>query len=163
MMRGSGDKQRATRREFEAFFHRCEPRLVQALVATYGPHDGRVAAADALSWAREHWDEVAVLSNPGAYLFRVGQSSTRRTISRPLPNLFVGQPYDEMADVTLELLPALARLSATQRVVVLLVHGYGWSQRDVAELLDVSPSTVHQHVNRAMQRLRAELEVPDAH
>ena len=152
-----------SRRGFEAFLRRVEPRLVEALVATYGPVDGRVAAADALSWAWEHWDRASSLANPGAYLYRVGQSAVRRLGTRALPVEFVERVAAQMPEVTPELLPALGRLSAHQRAVVLLVHGYGWSQRDVATMLDVTASTVHQHLTRASERLRAELEVSDAH
>jgi RNA polymerase sigma factor (sigma-70 family) len=54
--------------------------------------------------------------------------------------------------------PALEALSEQQRAVVVLVHGYGWSQREVADLLNVSASTVRNHLERAMRRLRKTLE-----
>ena len=65
----------------------------------------------------------------------------------------------DLADLAPELWPALARLSAQQRTIVLLVHGYGWSQADVAALLQINPSTVREHMNRALTRLRRELVV----
>ena len=43
---------------FEVFVERVQPRLLQALVATYGPVDGREACVDALSWAWEHRDRL---------------------------------------------------------------------------------------------------------
>src|SRR5215207_7077722 len=39
---------------------------------------GGEAAGDALSYAWEHWENVRGLKNPLGYLYRVGQSSTRR-------------------------------------------------------------------------------------
>ena len=39
-------------------------------------------------------------------------------------------------NVTPELLGALAELSTQQRTMVLLVHAFGWSFRDVASMLD---------------------------
>jgi DNA-directed RNA polymerase specialized sigma24 family protein len=42
---------------------------------------------------------------------------------------------------------------------VLLVKGYGWSYREVADLMEVGVSTVQKHVDRALARLRKELEV----
>jgi RNA polymerase sigma factor (sigma-70 family) len=57
------------------------------------------------------------------------------------------------------LIPALVGLSEQQRVVVVLVHGYGWTQREVAELLALTPSTVQKHLERALARLRTALEV----
>ncbi len=54
---------------------------------------------------------------------------------------------------------ALAALSEQQRVSVVLAHGYGWTHREVADLLNISTSTVQNHVERAMSKLRAALEV----
>lgn len=70
---------------FEEFVARSESRLELALIATYGPRDGRVAALDALSWAWEHWDQVEAMDNPLGYLYRVGQNSVRRYRVRPIP------------------------------------------------------------------------------
>ena len=58
-------------------------------------------------------------------------------------------------------MPALARLSEQQRTVVVLVHGYGWRQAEVARLLGINASTVRDYLNRAIDRLRDEMEVSD--
>jgi DNA-directed RNA polymerase specialized sigma24 family protein len=44
-------------------------------------------------------------------------------------------------------------------VAVLLVHGFGYSVREVAEILDVSPSTVQRNADRALSGLRDSLGV----
>jgi DNA-directed RNA polymerase specialized sigma24 family protein len=36
-----------------------------------------------------------------------------------------------------------------------LCHGFAWTHREVAELLGVSPSTVQNHVERGLDKLRA--------
>jgi DNA-directed RNA polymerase specialized sigma24 family protein len=149
--------------EFAEFCRATEPRLRQALVATYGPVDGREATVDALSWAWEHWARLAEVANKPAYLYRVGQSAVRRFGTRPIPWSTWLDDAAHLPEVTPELAPALARLSEQQRSIVLLVHGFGWSQADVAGMLDISPSTVHAHLDRALTRLRAELEVSDDH
>ncbi len=82
-----------------------------------------------------------MIANKPAYLYRVGQSAVRRYSSRPLPIELMRAVETRMPEFAPELLPALARLSAQQRMVVLLVHAYGWSQADVAGLLEVNPST----------------------
>lgn len=148
--------------DFAEFVAQVEPRVRQALVVTYGPADGREAAVDALSWAWEHWSEASRLEHPVAYLYRVGQSARRRFAPRELPLDALPASVVDAADVTPELTGALRELPEQQRVVALLVHGIGWSQAEVAELLDVSPSTVHEHLNRAVTRLRRALEVIDA-
>ena len=142
--------------EFEVFFAEVEPRLRRALVAGLGGERGREATAEAMGWAWEHWERVRTMANPGGYLYRVGRSRTRgrrRTVMFASP-AEVSAPWVEPA-----LAPALVALSEQQRVVVVLVHGYGWSQREVADLLGVTPSTVQTHLERALGRLRAALEV----
>jgi DNA-directed RNA polymerase specialized sigma24 family protein len=44
-------------------------------------------------------------------------------------------------------------------VVVTLVHGFGLTHREVGELLEVSPSTVQNHLERGLDKLRRLLEV----
>ena len=145
-----------------AFVREVEPRLRRALVATYGPVDGREATVDALSWAWEHWDQMQQIRHPVAFLYRVGQSAVRRFGSRPMPVDPLKAATASIPEISPELLPALARLSPQQRTIVVLVHAHGWPQADVAELLDVNPSTVREHLNRAITRLRDDLEVHDA-
>jgi DNA-directed RNA polymerase specialized sigma24 family protein len=53
----------------------------------------------------------------------------------------------------------LTALSEPQRVAVFLVHGFGYSVREVAELLDVTPSTVQRNADRALAGLRDSLGV----
>jgi len=142
--------------DFEAFFAEAEPRLRRAFVAAFGGDVGRDAAAEALAWAWEHWDRVVGLKNPSGYLYRVGRSRIRR---RRQGLMFGAEPTGTPPRVEPALIPALLALSERQRVVVVLVHGYGWSRREVAELLDLTVSTVQTHLERALARLRAALEV----
>jgi DNA-directed RNA polymerase specialized sigma24 family protein len=143
------------RKEFEAFVHDIEPSLRRALVAAYGFERGRDATAEALGWAWEHWDHAKDLDNKVAYLFRVGQSRSR---DRKTPITFErGESSDPWFDPGL--IPALASLTEHQRVAVVLVNGFDWKLREVAELLDVGISTVQSHLERGMRSLRNALEV----
>ncbi len=54
---------------------------------------------------------------------------------------------------------ALARLSKQQRTAVVLVHAFGWTFREVAELTGVKPTTVQNHLERGLAKLRDALEV----
>lgn len=126
-------------------------------MAAYGPHDGADAASAALEYGLRHWDRLATMDNPAGYLYRVGQTSARRSARRPL-TLPVPSP-SELPDFEPRLVPALDALSRLQRTCVVMVHGYGWGQTEVAELLDVSPSSVRTHLARALARLRDALEV----
>ena len=143
---------------FRSFVSEVEPRLRRALVAAYGHDRGRDAAAEALAYAWEHWKDVSEMANPAGYLFRVGQSRTRRPrhgaplFSATSPEL----PWVEPA------LPGLlARLPERQRVAVCLVHGYGFTYQETAELMGIGVSTVQKHVERGLARLRERLEVTD--
>jgi len=146
---------------FERFVGEVEPRLRRALTATYGPTVGREAALDALSWAWEHWDRMQQIDNRAGYLYRVGQSAATRLLSTRSGALLPPGPPMEAPEPTPELAPALGRLSEQQRATVMLVHGYGMSLREVADVLGISVSTVREHVARGMDRLRAELEDRD--
>lgn len=148
---------------FEEFVADVTPRLLQALIATYGPTDGREACVDALSWAWEHWDRLDRVEHPVAYLYRVGQSATRRFVARPVPARLSDIISNEFPEIEPQLMPALARLSEQQRIVIVLVHGYDWRQAEVARLLEINPSTVRDYLERALERLRRDMEVRDVH
>jgi len=141
--------------EFEAFMQEGEPRLRRALVAAYGFEDGRDATADALAYAWEHWERVQGMPNAMGYLFRVAQSSRRR---RRAPVLYdvSGWP-DHLFEPGLP--SALAALSRRQRTVVVLVHGFGYTLREVAELTGMRRTTVQNHSDRGLARLRHKLGV----
>lgn len=142
---------------FTAFFERCEPKLRNALVAAYGVEVGTEAASDALAYGWEHWERVRVMDNPAGYLYRVGQSRSRRVRRRPpMPIVRRSNPTPWVEP---ELPKALARLSERQRVAVILVHSLGWTYAETAELLGTSIGTVEIHVRRGLKRLRRSLGV----
>jgi DNA-directed RNA polymerase specialized sigma24 family protein len=145
------------REGFTTFFEDVEPRLRHALVAAYGSHAGSDAVAEALAWAYEHWDRMQGIQSPVAYLFRVGQTRTRRS-RRSLP---LATPDVESHEPEVEpgLEPLVRALPQQQRVSVLLVHRLDWTHAEVAELLGISPSTVATHVSRALDALRRGLGV----
>ncbi len=144
------------REVFTEFVRAVEPRLRIALVARYGPERGREATAEALAFAWEHWDRVGEMDNPIGYLFRVGQSKSR---SRRRPPLAADRPESHEPWVEPGLPKALQSLSNKQRMAVVLVHAYGWSQREAADVMRVSPDTVRTHLERGLSKLRSSLEV----
>ncbi len=127
-------------------------------MARFGRVDGVEAASEAMAYAWEHWSRVSEMDNPVGYLYRVGRSKTRR-IRRRTP-LFPGVDKSRIPEVEPRLPGLLAALSERQRVAVILVHGLGWTQREAAELLGVSRSTLQNHLERGVDRLRRALEVP---
>lgn len=144
--------------DFEAFVRRHEPRLRAALVLTYGPELGREATAEALAYAWEHWSRVRSFESPVPYLYRVGQSRTRRIRRGPAPG-FAEVDADREPWVEPALAGALDRLTPVQRVCTVLACSFEWTLSEVADLLGVGKSTVQRHVERGLEKLRRELEV----
>jgi RNA polymerase sigma factor (sigma-70 family) len=136
--------------KFEEFVSAYEPRLRRALVTRFGTEDGRDATAEALAYAWEHWDTLQAVANPLGYLYRVGQSRSRK---RELRVVFL-LPETTEHDFEPKLPDALRKLSEHQRLAVVLVHAYSWRVTEVAELLGVKPNTVQNHLERGLRRLR---------
>ena len=143
---------------FVEFVERVSPRLKAALVASVGIDRAPDAAAEALAYGWEHWERVKTMENPAGYLYRVGVNRGRRWrhIRPELPTV----PNSDMPWVEPGLPKALTRLSEKQRVVVLLVHSFGWTQDEAAAFLGISRATAQTHLERGMHRLRAKLGVP---
>jgi DNA-directed RNA polymerase specialized sigma24 family protein len=147
------------RAAFERFVEDAGPRLGRALAAVYGFEDGQDATAEALAYAWENWQQLQQVRNLPGYLFRVGQTRGRPRRQRVL--------FDIGADAEHRFEPglpkALAALSRRQRLAVVLVHGYGYTLREVAELTGIKPTTVQNHLSRGLSRLRGLLGVDDEH
>lgn len=161
MVIGEGVVERDAVVGFHAFFAAAEPKLRRALVARHGLEHGREATVDALTYGWRHWARVGAMDNPLGYLYRVGANSVRRgpvliELEGDMAAAVGGEPWVEPA-----LAAGLDGLSEPQRMAVLLRHGFEWSMPEIAELLDVSVSTVRSHLERGMDKLRSALEVDD--
>jgi len=139
--------------QFTAFVAEHEPRLRRAFVAAYGGSRGREATAEALAFAWEHWARLSHVHNVPGYLFRVGQSRTRR---RRTVLTFASRDGNEPVFEP-GLGPALKLLTMRQRTAVVLVHGFGWTLREVAELTGTKVTTVQNHLERGLAKLRQTL------
>ena len=147
----------ATVRGFEEFVTSAGPRLRHAFVARYGPDVGSDVTADALEYGWSHWSTVCRKRNPAGWLYRVGQSKSRRYWRRrvllpavetnPIPEIEPGLPAQ------------LEALTRKQRQAVLMVHAFGYSVRETAELLGLARSTVQRNADRGMAHLREGLGV----
>ena len=143
---------------FTRFATRVAPSLNQALISVAGDA-GRDAASESLLFGWEHWDQVRQMENPSGYLYRVGLNRIRHSLRRKRRVVFPEPPDGEPPWVEPKLPDALADLSNNQRAAVVLIHGFGWTVREVAEFLDVSAGTVQKHDERAMRKLRSSLKV----
>jgi DNA-directed RNA polymerase specialized sigma24 family protein len=143
---------------FEAFAEDALPRLRRALVGHVGPDGAADAAAEAVAYAWEHWEEVRMMQNPVGYLYRVGQSRSRGRKQGHLPAPeSVGIP-----DVEPSLVTALEALAPRQRTAVWLIHACQWRPGEVAEALGISASAAATHAARGLAHLRDALEVARA-
>ncbi len=141
---------------FTTFVKETEPRLRHALVAVFGQDRGLEATAVALAYAFEHWERIENMENPAGYLYRVGRS--RGSFEQMRPS-FAPVPEEHASNVEPGLPAALRRLSEKQRVVVVMIHAYGWSREETASLMGLSISTVDTHLQRGLSKLRRHLGV----
>lgn len=141
---------------FTTFLRTAGPRLHRALEAAFGPSVGEEATAEALAFGWEHWARIGVMDNPAGYLYRVGRTRGRRSMRRA-PVAFPAVEVDRVPWVEPALPGALSSLSERQRTVVVLIHSYQWSFREVAELLGLSRGAVQRHEQRGLAKLRSRL------
>ncbi|MDQ3312202.1 MAG: RNA polymerase sigma factor [Actinomycetota bacterium] len=129
----------------------------RALVARYGTDVGAEAAAEVAVWAVEHDERLAPMTNPGGYLFRVGQTAAGRLLKWGKREVqFPTEPrWDDAPDLDGDVFDALRELREEHRTAVLLVHGYDFTYSEVADLLGVSESAVTNFVHRGMTKLRS--------
>jgi len=105
-------------------------------------------------WAWANWAKVSEMANPVGYLYRVGQSRSRRPKTPPLPPpAAVGLP-----DVEPKLVPSLMSLSKRQRAAVWLVCGCEWTHEEAGVAMGISRTAVGTHVARGLARLRTLME-----
>ncbi len=135
-------------------------RLLPALAAFCGMDRAEDAVGEALAYAWENWSDLAGMQNPVGYLYRVGQTAARRSASRDVLTAF--PPVSEVQPdryVDPDLPAALAGLTEQQRTATFLHVGVGWTLAETAELMDISVSSVRNHVRRGLASLRRTMDV----
>jgi len=137
--------------EFEEYIADARIALARAFTAAYGLERGQEALAEALAYAWAHFARLRTMDNPTGYLYRVGQSRTR---PRRRPPVFPSPVVRGLPEVEPGLGDALVTLTESQRVCVVLVYAYEWTYREVGDLLGISRSTVQNHLERGLARLR---------
>jgi DNA-directed RNA polymerase specialized sigma24 family protein len=135
-----------------SFVDENETRLRNALTARFGSDVGREAAAESLAHGWEHWDRLHSMDDPIAYLYAVGKDRRRRT-SKSRHVVLPTVPVERAPPLEPGLPQAVADLPDRHRVVVLLLHGYDWTHSEIAEVLDISRSSVKRHGDRAIETL----------
>lgn len=148
------------RETFSEFFGASEPTVRRALVSRFGPELGAEATAEAFTIAWRNWDTVTAVSNQAGYVYRSGERWARRQ-RRPHTTAAAAHPVeDTYADP--QLAAALAKLSPRQQQAVVLVQAFGMTHQEAADLLGCARSSIQNHVERGLRRLRKSLEVEHA-
>ena len=149
-------------RSFETFVRTDGERLRRVLASQYGVEVGVDAADAALAWAWEHWDRVEAMDNPAGYLYRVARTRAGRAVERGRRVTLPSEPRsvtdEHSAQVAIDLADALRDLTERQRVAVLMVHAYGWTPTELADLMGLPAVTIRSHLRRGLRRLRTALE-----
>lgn len=143
----------------EAVYRSYSEELTRYATGLVGPFDAPDVVTDACLKAFEarSWPEVA---DRRAYLYRtvltVAKDHHRRTLARRLREMKAAEPEatpNHTADLDLEVLEAVSRLSVQQRAAVFLTYWEDLTPDVVASRMGVSTGTVKRHLARARRRL----------
>ena len=138
---------------FNAAFTSARPRLVRLAQSLVGP-DAEDAVQDTYLIAREAYANLRDQSSLDAWLHRICVNRCfrfhrrRRILERLMPRL---NPTG--ASSSLELRELIERLPASQRTVLVLHYGHGYSLLEIAGLLDISHENARAIASRARRRL----------
>ena len=143
---------------FTAFARNTEPRLRRALVASLGADLAADALAEAMEYAWQNWERIEQMENPAGYLYRVARNRASR-LGRRKPALLPRVPDREAPWIEPGLPDALSGLPERQRVAVVLIHCFQYTHAEAAEVLGISRSSVQNHVERGMRKLRRAMGV----
>ena len=145
---------------FDVFIADASVRLRRAFVARYGVDLGIEACSESVTWAYANQARLMAMANPVGYLYRVGQTAVRAQVRWKRAPLFPAEATDRdlpLPDDGLHV--ALTKLTRDQRCAVMLVHAHGYRYAEAAALLDIPVSTLKNHLNRGLARLRQLLEI----
>jgi len=141
----------------------CEaayPKVYRALIAMgASPEDAADALQDAFERAMKTQADV---SSPEGWLFVVALNRWKRERWRarafhPLTAL-LGRPGGQTRDDAIDLFSELRKLTERQRTILVARHALGLSQKEIGEILGITPGTVGAIAYQATRILRDRLE-----
>jgi len=135
--------------------------LLRFATMLVGPSDAGDVVSEAMLRS-ERFVVSGVVDSPRAYLFRAVANHARdlrrarsRRWARDLAG--VGPVHVDVPDTFIDVRRAVARLSVAQRAAIFLAYWHDMTERDIAEMLGVSPGTVHRNLRVARDHLRKAL------
>lgn len=128
--------------------------LVRLCRALGGGPDSEDIAQETLMYARAHATALRDETKVTAWLRAIAVRKTSHSRSRRVQSLTLEQVSAPVqTDLGMDLASAIARLPIRERTVLTLVHGLGYSQREVAEALSIRRGTVAATLFHARQKL----------
>ena len=155
--------------DYDRLFHDEYPKMVALAASVAGDRDhAEDIAQEALGRLAKNWKSVQGYDKPGAWLRRVtinlALSRRRRLASEAKALLRLPRPEPTLAPTPTDdaaVWRAVASLPGKQRAVVSLHFLEDLPLTEIADILDISPSTARVHLHRARQTLRDQLEEVD--
>lgn len=147
---------------FDAWYRSEHPKVLAALVVVSGSAEvAREATDEAFARALARWPRVQQMDSPGGWLYTVALNLVRRhahrsaaerraTASSPLPAA--------VSDGAAELWSVVQSLPPRQRAAVVLRYLLDMKEREIAEVMKVSPGTVASTLAAARRSLAAWLK-----
>ena len=145
----------------EAAWRELGPDALRLAAALVGPHDAHDVTTTAFLrvTAAQEWPVVGdqrayllrAVRNEASNLFRARARRWRRDIAAVRPAAV------DAVTVDVDVYRALAKLSLRQRSVVFFAYWHGMTEAEIADLLELSPGTIHRDLRMARDRLRKEL------
>lgn len=110
----------------------------------------------------ERWERVRAMGSPVGYLYRTAFNLNRKRLrrlgvvaARAVTQLARSGDPAEVVEERTEVAQLLSTLPQTQREVLVLVEGLGFTYDEVARICRVSPGTARVRLSRAKARIRA--------
>jgi RNA polymerase sigma-70 factor (sigma-E family) len=169
----STDRGDRTEQEFEEFALARTPQLFRSAWLLCGDrHQAEDLVQETLAKVYVRWRRPlsSRIDNPAAYaqttLTRTFLSAVRRRSSKEVPYADLPDApvadQTELSDVRFALRAALARLAPADRVVLVLRYLDDLSVEEVAHRMETSPGAVRSRSLRALERLRAHVDLSPA-
>ena len=147
---------------FDVLFLDQHDRLYRALYFITGSReDAEELMQDAFLKLWEHWDSIAEIDDPVAWLFRVSLNGFRMRARRagvaarrvvPIPML--RDPYEDI-ELHEDIRRMLLGLPPRQRAALVLTEIFDYSSEQAASILGIRPTTVRVLASQGRAALRA--------
>lgn len=142
---------------FEAWYNAEHPKVLAALVFVSGNADlAREATDEAFARALARWGRLQEMDSPGGWLYTVALNLVRRHSTRRAAERRAHGRLEvplSFSDRTGELWTVVQSLPPRQRAAVVLRYLVDMKEKEIAEVMKISPGTVASTLAAARSRL----------